>query len=225
MEFCSSLRKCISGGLGILIFCLLSSVPASAQGEALPPTASTPAPRNSTTQSLFERDIENFHSLMSRVPLPSEGCFTAQYPTETWQKVLCANAPRYPNGLVQSANPLTVGGGVDYFAQVTSGNIFSGKGSFEIVSGVTDEWGARGSNPSVVFPTHTCCNLTLTPSTRRFAVLLQRALAGSNSYSAKARAQTIQGRLVPAYSYSTGSTIYPRAPLAGHRAGEGRPAA
>jgi VWD domain-containing protein len=141
----NSLKKCFGGYLGILVGAFLAVAPWSLAASAQPDAATSP----SVTPSDQER--EDFHKSMSRIPLPRKGCFVAQYPSKTWQEVPCVSPPSHPNGLTGTVHPFTVGNGADFFAQVT-GNISSATGSFDSVTGLTDEWGSRNGNLAVVFP-------------------------------------------------------------------------
>ncbi len=111
--------------LKILAVAALASVAsgqmASAGTRAAPASAS------------LRQNQETWRAAMARVPQPKKGCFKASYPALAWQEVACIAAPRRPYGP-------TVGGGIDFTAQV-SGTISSATGSFDTVSGVTDEEG------------------------------------------------------------------------------------
>jgi len=71
-------------------------------------------------------------------PTPSEGCFTASYPSRAWEKVTCSDKPAIPYIPRRGHGGFTVGNGYDYSALVTS-VISSGVGSFPSVTGVTKE--------------------------------------------------------------------------------------
>jgi hypothetical protein len=87
---------------------------------------------------------------MAQIPLPGKGCFEARYPNALWQPATCGAASKYPNPVARGASPTFVGGGNDYFMQVT-GNISSATGSFDSVAGVTTEFGSKFGS-ATVFP-------------------------------------------------------------------------
>jgi hypothetical protein len=130
---------------------LFLSIGASAQDEKSPPSTLPSASQQSNPKILSEQEREDFRLKMSKVPLPSKGCFIAHYPNATWQPVTCGTAPKYPNPVARGARPTFVGNGNDYFIQVT-GNISSATGSFDSVTGVKTEYGARYGDESTVYP-------------------------------------------------------------------------
>ena len=72
-----------------------------------------------------------WQSVMSTLPLPGAGCFTAVYPSVNWQSITCATAA--------PSVPFSVGGGRDYAAAVYSGSISQVLGSFPHIGGLTAE--------------------------------------------------------------------------------------
>src|SRR5207248_663139 len=118
--------------LASLLAGLLSSLGAAAQNEpsAAPPSSS----QQSNAQTLSDQEREDFLNSMSRIPVPNKGCFKAEYPKKTWQKVECNTTPAYPNPLARGLRPTYVGHGTGNFAEVT-GNISSATGSFDSVTG------------------------------------------------------------------------------------------
>jgi hypothetical protein len=80
-----------------------------------------------------------WRTAIAHTPLPSEGCFQAEYPDVVWTPVACVEAPRrayVPRSA--AARSETVGDGNDYAAGVT-GLLTSATGSFPKVKGVTSE--------------------------------------------------------------------------------------
>lgn len=106
-------------------------------------------------QSATPTDLHRFtaraewRSEMKDSPLPSSGCFKVVYPNTTWQKIACTTAPAIPFASFRHSSmgselmnqPLTVGGGTDFEAAVTSGLISSASGYFANASGITSEMG------------------------------------------------------------------------------------
>jgi von Willebrand factor type D domain len=112
---------------------------------------------------------------MSRVPLPSEGCFVAHYPNETWVKVQCEPTRSAPNLIRRSVQPFNVGDGTDYFATVSGSTITSATGSFDSVTGVTDVFSEILNGPTnTVF--HNTYALQL--NANRFSTPLCNGVAG-----------------------------------------------
>jgi hypothetical protein len=132
---------------------LLSSVAASAQTQASPPSAvPPPAAVQPEAQNPSDREREDFRKSMIS-SFPGKGCFEAKYRNKTWQPVLCGPAPTKPNPLVAlQTRPNQVGAGNDYFAVIT-GNISSATGSFDSVSGVNAVYSPTDTNnPMIVYP-------------------------------------------------------------------------
>ena len=89
---------------------------------------------------------------MSQVPLPKKGCFEAGYPDTEWREVPCTTPPGYPQVPGTLPQPPNVGGGGtgDFAARVSSRLISSAQGSFDSVTGVTEESGqVNNTGPSV----------------------------------------------------------------------------
>jgi hypothetical protein len=81
---------------------------------------------------------------MSKIPVPTTGCFEAAHPKLEWVEVPCANIPPHPLGpAVSNGSPGQIigiaGPGNDYSAQVPHGTITTAVGRFQSVSGVTSE--------------------------------------------------------------------------------------
>lgn len=103
---------------------------------------------------------ESWRENMARQPSPSEGCYSASYPSILWKKTACVAAPaNYRSKILPHSHGLfgglaqahaaggaqSVGNGQDYVVQgpgLLSGTV----GSFPSVSGVTSESGSDGSN-------------------------------------------------------------------------------
>jgi hypothetical protein len=159
VRFFRSADRCIITGLRTLLAVgvltgLSSPVAFSAQNEAPPGSATSPV-SPSNAQQLSEKELEDFRNSMSRIPLPGKGCFTAQYPNKSWKKVECTPGPTNPSPLGRGGvRPLVVGNGTGYFAQAVGGNISAVIGSFDTTgtTGVTAEYGSRGTNLTIVYP-------------------------------------------------------------------------
>src|ERR1051326_911063 len=74
--------------------------------------------------------LDAWHKSMARVPLPKKGCFTASYPSTTWQEVPCGKPPARTYG---PAKPYLVGHGINFEA-ITANNMTSATGSFDTVN-------------------------------------------------------------------------------------------
>jgi hypothetical protein len=84
---------------------------------------------------------ENWRVQIAATPVPSAGCFTAEYPSRTWLKIACVKAPQrpyIPRTGARAVGTQTVGNGADY-AAVAHGTITSATGSFPTVTGLTSE--------------------------------------------------------------------------------------
>ena len=79
---------------------------------------------------------------ITAAPSSEEGCFHAAYPSMTWEKIDCAQAPNgfksRPTVKSDGVHPATVGNGNDYAAQST-GLTTKAVGTFPKVTGVTSE--------------------------------------------------------------------------------------
>jgi von Willebrand factor type D domain len=85
---------------------------------------------------------------MIEVPLPKIGCFTSNFPSETWKEVACGTAPNLPYPPARGPRPQTVGGSNDFAGEVS--NLITGvDGSFDSVTGVTSEKGVKGNGGPV----------------------------------------------------------------------------
>ena len=99
---------------------------------SLPPAF---ADANSDAVTLMQ---DNWREAIARTATPREGCFEAEFPNAAWVETACSVAPDkvyLPRGGIKE----TTGDGHDYSAQVTSGIMTSGVGSFPTVTGVTSE--------------------------------------------------------------------------------------
>jgi hypothetical protein len=92
------------------------------------------------------RNQEIWRDAISQTDVPAEGCFQAEYPSLTWNKVECAVAPAIPFRPRTGRVSQTVGDGNDYAAKVSSGLIKKTIGSFPKVTGVKTETGLLGAN-------------------------------------------------------------------------------
>lgn len=149
-----SAQKCLARYIELVIVSvaaggLFSSTLASAQHDATP-SSNAPSPSQQQPSRPSKQEMEDFRLKMSKTSLPSKGCFTAHYPNAIWQATHCGPAPQYPNPIARGARPTFVGGGNDYFLEVT-GNISSATGSFDNVTGVNKEYGSTLGDTSVVY--------------------------------------------------------------------------
>src|SRR5258706_16237162 len=81
------------------------------------------------------RTFDGWHTFMNRTLPSKKGCFTATYPSTTWQEIPCAAGPRrtYERTYApQPSRPQSVGSGIDFEAQV-AGLMSSATGSFDSV--------------------------------------------------------------------------------------------
>jgi hypothetical protein len=106
---------------------------------------------------------------MSHLPVPSEGCFKASYPSTKWQAVTCKAAPTRPYLPRHGARGFTVGNGNDY-AAVTATLTQSAVGSFPVTKKVRSETGYGGAPNTYSlqlnsdFMTTAACNGAAVPS-------------------------------------------------------------
>jgi hypothetical protein len=78
---------------------------------------------------------------IAQVPTPSEGCFTASFPSIVWHQVACGTAPTRAVPVPHYyffGSPMTAGNGNDFTIQ-TGSTITKAVGSFPTFSGVTSE--------------------------------------------------------------------------------------
>jgi hypothetical protein len=135
----------------VLLASPLCSVAASAQAGGSPPAAAPPPTSEPSTQS--QMSLNSWHAQMSATALPRKGCFVSSFPSNTWQEVPCGSAPPYPQGgMKRGPHPFNIGSGTDDFALAQGGNISSATGSFDSVTGVTNEYGLRGGLGSIAYP-------------------------------------------------------------------------
>lgn len=117
--------------LKILVLASVSLILAACQPGSPP---SKPPPTNVEQQRQFQKDI-------AKVPPPKKGCFEATYPNREWHEVPCKPAPPYPYLPRHGARAEVVGSGNDVSAQAPTGFISNAIGSFDSVTGVTNESG------------------------------------------------------------------------------------
>lgn len=105
MNFSSSAQRCFTGRFGVVIVSvvvgLFSSTAPLAQNEGSPGSALPSASQQPNTKTLSAQEREDFRLKMSKIPLPSKGCFTAHYPNAIWQADTCGSAPKYPNPIAR----------------------------------------------------------------------------------------------------------------------------
>jgi hypothetical protein len=127
---------------GILIGLSASCATAPQPGYT---AAATPTPTPERQLSEEEKRQEDWRTSMAKVAMPKKGCFTAAYPKTEWQEVACKPAPPYPLQPRNGPRAFVVGAGDDVTPQAPSGFISSTTGSFDSVSGVTNESGRIGN--------------------------------------------------------------------------------
>lgn len=92
---------------------------------------------------------------IAATPQPAKGCFTARYPSLSWQPVGCVDAPGYPMPPRAGLVPQIVGNGNDVAAQAPSGVISAATGSFDSLTNVTGESGPIGNTGTSHADTYT----------------------------------------------------------------------
>jgi hypothetical protein len=108
---------------------------------------------------------ESWRKMILHTPRPRRGCFVATYPETEWREVACKTPPHtpYQPKLRGGIRTDTVGGsGTDFSPQVT-GHISEGEGSFDDVTGVTNQTSSTYSLQLNTdnFTTTTCSNYAL----------------------------------------------------------------
>jgi hypothetical protein len=117
----------------VVVVVLGSARVAHAQGSGSVPTQSAPA------------DVPAWRENLAHAPPPYKGCFTARYPSTTWQKIPCSPPSRaiprpYPPRTSTRTRATTVGNGDDVsLMPPTSATITEAVGSFDTVTDVTSE--------------------------------------------------------------------------------------
>lgn len=145
--------RVLIAGLVLNLFSVVAAIPAQQQAT---PAASAPS----------KSALKTWRGSAVRAPRPrQQGCFRAQYPDITWTQTNCRAPPNIPfrphhggrGGLEM------VGDGTDFSLQIP-GTAAIMEGSFDVVSGLTDETGAGTPNAyslqlnSEFFPTSTCAS-------------------------------------------------------------------
>jgi len=95
------------------------------------PVASAPAKTTAPGPWSSAATQESWQTNMTQVPLRKRGCFTATFPKREWQEVACTATPTYPQTPWHGPSPEEVGNGIDASAQVPTGTISAGIGSFD----------------------------------------------------------------------------------------------
>jgi hypothetical protein len=118
-----------------LACCLLSGV--AAQAQQPPPQPVAAAPRSPAALSPDEQlKRQDWQKTIAQIPMPTKGCFTAAYPSRTWQPAPCGEATRTPYQPAHGPRPFIIGGGNDVAASYPAGapSISSATGRFDTVS-------------------------------------------------------------------------------------------
>jgi hypothetical protein len=120
-----------------------SCVAGFAQSVTLSSTPSSPAqtPSQAVAQPPSERSLKAWRETMSRIPRPKKGCFKSLYPSIEWQETQCTTPSPLPYPPRSGARPENIGNGTNFSAQV-GGHISSAVGSFDSVTGVTNDFNA-----------------------------------------------------------------------------------
>jgi hypothetical protein len=84
-------------------------------------------------------DLQHWRETIVHTQRPKKSCYVAHYPDTKWTEIACTKPPKTISGIAKGARPLTVGGGNDLSAQPASGLISQAEGSFDSVTGVTNE--------------------------------------------------------------------------------------
>src|SRR5216684_359924 len=98
---------------------------------AIAATPAAPAAPERTRQAAASPDgrtFDGWRTFMNRILPPRKGCFTATYPSATWQEIPCAAGPSRTYG-PRPKRSQKVGHGIDFEAQV-AGLMSSATGSF-----------------------------------------------------------------------------------------------
>lgn len=143
------------------------------------------------------RLMKAWHISMMQIPLPKKGSFEASYPSKEWREVPSTKkAPPIPFLRRRGVRPLTIGNGNDVSAQPCAGLISSATGTFDSVTGVTNESGQiNNTGPMVANAYSIQLNTNFFKST--FPGSPRGAEAGNSSYSLMMAHRVT-------YSFSTG---------------------
>jgi hypothetical protein len=115
----------------VLVVMLLLGAHAGAAAQSVQPTAA---------------QLQGWQDELSILTAPaSGGCFTAEYPRQTWQETTCAKAPAIPMPPKPGPRPMIIGNGNDISAMAPSGHIYDAVGSFDSVIGVVSESSPLGN--------------------------------------------------------------------------------
>ena len=126
-----------------------SSATADPRDEKTPPEKpaagqQATASASRATDQLSPEEVEHrkaWRHFMMLAPKPRKACFEATYPRTEWREVSCTVPPPYPMPPRRGLRPLTVGNGDDLSPQAPTGFISTAIGTFESISGVTNESG------------------------------------------------------------------------------------
>ena len=123
----------------LIVMFTVSAVAQTPGGQpATPPANAQP------DQAPSAQVLKDWSAGMAHTPLPGPGCFSSSYPNTEWQQAPCTTAPERPYPPARGPRPNVVGNGTDVSAEVTTGHISEGIGSFDSVAGVTGESGQVG---------------------------------------------------------------------------------
>jgi hypothetical protein len=134
MNFTRKSRLLASAGV-VAAALLLAACSGSNQLAPSQPLPGAP----SATQLAAHNPLTDWRVSLHGIPLPSAGCFKAEYPSLKWSRIACSKPPHllYPLPRRVRPNATTVGNGNDYTIQTGSDKMSQAVGSFPAVSGVT----------------------------------------------------------------------------------------
>jgi len=102
---------------------------------ALCPSVTGAAPIPKTADA---RLTAAWRAAITSLPVPGQGCFTADYPSTVWKQVACTKAPPGPFLPAHGPKGFVVGNGND-FSAATGTPISSAEGRFPSIRGLTQE--------------------------------------------------------------------------------------
>jgi von Willebrand factor type D domain len=145
-----------------LALSVVSIGPAKAASEPPQDTKTAAQGQAATTALPTEVERESWRKTIIHTPLPGKGCFVATYPETQWREMPCQppSTKLYPPKRPGMIRPETVGGagGTDFSAVVT-GHITEAEGSFDSVTGVTNECDVPCNSSTGVCPVNPTCSL------------------------------------------------------------------
>lgn len=157
-----AVMKLASCAMLVLLTLALSTVlVAQSATEASQPNKNTDQSQTATARVPTAVERENWRKMVLRTPRPKKGCFEATYPETQWREVTCKPPmtklyPPKPRGMIRTE---TVGGAGPDFSAVVTGHITEADGSFDTVSGVTNECQVPCNSTTDVCPASPTCTM------------------------------------------------------------------